>query len=87
MYPQQPPAQPKAPELDATDVALHQEYAAHPRTRALVKQLTAESEALVTTLLNDFEALTETQIKVVLQRIKTQRNITKCLTTPVPLPK
>jgi len=86
MYPQPHLAKPdQAP--DAADVALHQEFAAHPRARALVKQLASESEALVTTLLNDFEALDETQIKVVLQRIKTQRNILKCLTTPVPLPK
>lgn len=85
MLPQQPPPKPQ-PAPDLQDLAQHQEFAAAPYTKRIVAQLTAENATLVTTLLNDFEGLTEVQIKVVLQRIKTQRHILKCLTTPTHLP-
>lgn len=85
-YPQQQPKGP-APEPDLLDLADHQNFLDQPKARALVKQLTTESDSLVTALLNDFGTMDEIAIKVVLQRIKTQRHILKCLTTPMPLPR
>jgi len=72
------------PEVSQEWAQIYQIWAQQPYTQLLIKQLRAEAAQNIDVVVENFEAHTELQLKVALQRIKTQRNILLCLTQPLP---
>ena len=71
--PQKPPG--PSPE----DVVLHNEFLKHPRTQAILADLQASDATNIEHVLNNFITLDTVTLKVLLQNIKTNRNLISCL--------
>jgi len=81
-----PTKTPPPPEVSPERAQIFQQWNGQLYTQLLIKQLGAENAKNVDQIVENFEAYSELQLKVALQRIKTQRNIILCLTNPLPHP-